>query len=388
MAAPVCTIDATGLHVPAYADVLAYFQDAFRGIFGADVYLGNDSQDGQWLAILAAAHHDTNMATAAAYNARSPATAQGVGLSSVVKINGIARDIPTNSTVDLVVVGQAGTTILDGRASDGASQWALPASVVIPPGGSITVTASAVTEGAVAASAGTITTITTPTLGWQTVNNPAAAEPGAPVETDAALRVRQGQSVALPSRTVLEGISGAVVAVPGVARWRGYENDTASTDANGIPAHSIAYVVEAGDAQAIAEAISAKKTPGTGTYGTTTQSVVDVYGIPHAIKFSRPTDVPISMVITVEALAGYSSAVGVAIKAALAAYVNALGIGAAIYLTRLYVPANLTGADALTFEISALTIARDGGALAASNIMLDWDEAASCDVADIALTVT
>ena len=165
--------------------------------------------------------------------------------------------------MDLLLVGQAGTAITNGIAKDvNGVKWALPASVTIPPAGQITVTATCQTIGAVSAPAGSITQIGTPTLGWQTVNNPSDAVEGAPLETDAALRQRQAVSTALPSLTVLDGIIGAVACLPGVTRWAVYENDTDATDANGIPKHSISLVVEGGDATAIANAIAGKKTPG------------------------------------------------------------------------------------------------------------------------------
>ena len=84
-------VSATGISVPTYAQVLAYFTTQFQGIYGADVYLGNDSQDGQWLGVIAAAVNDTNNAAVAVYNSFSPATAQGASLSSNVKLNGLTH---------------------------------------------------------------------------------------------------------------------------------------------------------------------------------------------------------------------------------------------------------------------------------------------------------
>jgi hypothetical protein len=43
-----------------------------------------------------------------------------------------------------------------------------------------------------------------------------------------------------------------VAAVLGVTRLAAYENDTNSTDGNGIPAHALSLVVDGGDALAIA----------------------------------------------------------------------------------------------------------------------------------------
>ena len=63
MASPTApTIDEKGISAPSFAEILAYLQEAYRGIFGADVYLGNDSQDGQFIGIVATAINDSNAA--------------------------------------------------------------------------------------------------------------------------------------------------------------------------------------------------------------------------------------------------------------------------------------------------------------------------------------
>lgn len=178
-------IDAAGIRAPSYGEVLQYFKEQYRGIYGADTYLEADSQDGQLLALFALAIHEANTAAINVYNAFSPATAANAALSSNVKINGLARGVATRSAVDLRIVGQGGVTIVDGVATDAnRGRWQLPSSVTIPPGGEITVTALSQTLGAVTAPAGSINQIGTPTLGWQSVTNPAAATPGAPVESD------------------------------------------------------------------------------------------------------------------------------------------------------------------------------------------------------------
>lgn len=384
------TISATGVTAPTFAQILAFLQTQFQAIYGADVYLGNDSQDGQFLGVLAQAISDSNAALIAAYNAFSPATAQGNSLSSVVKINGIARAVPTNSQVDVLIVGQAGAVITNGVVQDtNGNKWNLPASVVIPLAGQITVTTTAQVAGAVTAAANTVTKIVTPAFGWQTVNNPLAATAGAPVETDAALRVRQGTSVALPSQTVLEALVGTVANLPGVTRYAAYENDTNATDANGVPPHSLALVVENGTAQAIAQAISNKKSPGAGTFGTTSQTVTDVFGIPHTINFFRPTTVNITATVSIKALTGYTTAVGVSIQNAVSAFINGLAIGKSVLTTRLYVPANLSGTgDGLTFEVLSVLISGTGGAVGAADVVIGFNQVAACAPAAITLAVS
>ncbi|WP_236209002.1 baseplate J/gp47 family protein [Pseudomonas tohonis] len=391
MASPTApTISATGISAPTYAEVLAYLQQQYRSIFGADVYLESDSQDGQFLAIVAAAINDANAATIAAYNAQSPLTAQGAGLSKNVKINGIARAVATNSSADLVLIGQAGATITNGAARDvNSNLWQLPASVTIPPAGEITVTATCSVVGDIDAAAGEINQIATPTQGWQSVTNPAPAVAGAPVESDAALRVRQATSVALPSRTVLEGTVGAVASLDGVTRYRAFENDTDATDSNGIPAHSISLIVEGGDSQEIAQAIAGKKTPGTGTYGTTSQVVTDIYGVTRTIRFYRPTVDTVHVQIAMKALAGYNTQIGQAIQQAVADFVNSLAIGGTIYLFRLAVPANLGGdSRSLTYDIDSILVGINATPPTAADVVLPFNHVAQCDPADVVLTVT
>lgn len=385
-------ISATGISAPAFSDVLAYVIAKYQGIYGTDIYLGNDSQDYQFLSAgIATPINDLNAAIIAAYNAYSPATAQGANLSSVVKINGLTRNVPTNSTVDQVIVGVAGTVITNGVTQDtNSNKWNLPASVTIPPSGTITVTATCQTTGAIQAGVGTVNQIATPTLGWQSVTNASAAAAGAPVETDSQLKVRQGTSTALPSRTVLEGTVGAVWAIPGVTRVTPYENDTSTTDANGIPGNKIYLVVEGGDSTAIAQAIAAKKTPGTGTFGTTTITVTDAYGIPHAINFYRPTYDAITCAIALKALSGYTSAIGAAIQNAVAAYVNSVAIGGAPggtveWDSALSAAKSVSGSN--TFRITSLTLSGPGGA-GTPDVPLAFNHAGQMLVPSSSVTIT
>jgi uncharacterized phage protein gp47/JayE len=374
-------VDQSGFHYPDYPTVLTYLQGEYRTIYGADTYLEADSQDGQWVAILALAMFDSMQVAAAVYNSFSPLTAQKDALSRNVKINGIRRRVATYSTVDVVIIGQAGTTIVDGQVEDTLGQkWNLPASVVVPVGGSITVTATAAAVGAISASANTVTKIATPTLGWQTVNNPLAATEGVAVESDAELRRRQAASTAIPSLSVLDGTNGAVSSVVGVTRFRGYENDSNSTDTNGIPAHNIAIVAEGGDSQAIGNAIATKKTPGTGTYGTTSVTTYDAYGLPNTINFFRPTPATIGVEVTVKALTGYTTGFATLIAAAIAGQINSLEIGDDVLITKLYVPANLPGTAAgATYDITQIRIKKNAGAFGTSNIVLAFNEVAECD---------
>ncbi|EII7863935.1 baseplate J/gp47 family protein [Salmonella enterica] len=385
------TVTAQGISAPDYQTILNTLTSYFRQIYGSDAYLEPDSKDGQMVALWALSVHDANNTAIAVYNSFSPTTAQTAALSSNVKINGIMRKIATNSTADLLLTGTAGTTITNGSARDkNGIIWNFPASVTIGVDGTVLVTAICSNSGAVAALAGTITTINTPTRGWTSVTNPAAATVGAPAETDAELRIRQGQSVAIPSITPFEGVDGAIANIAGVTRHKLYENDTGKTDGNGLPPHSISAIVDGGDVTEIARTIRGNKGQGVRTWGKTSVTVPDKYGNPHIISFSRPTDVPVYGKITLTVFAGYTSQIGVQIQQAVADYINRLMIGDQVLLSRIYSPANLgvvSGGNARYYDIQELLIGKSPEAVAAANINIAYDESASCKPENIIITV-
>lgn len=384
-----CTLSAAGISRPAYSDILETLQYQFKSIYGDDAYIEPDSQDGQLLAVFAKAVDDVNAQTVNVYNSFSPATAQEGALSNVVKINGINRQVATKSSVLLRITGTVGSILVGAVASDGASRWLIPDGTVIPGAGFIDVTAEAESVGAVGALTGTITTIETPTLGWQAVTNLSAAAPGAAVEKDAALRKRQALSTGRPTRTVLEGIVGAVADLDGVTQLRAYENDANAVDANGLPPHSIALVVQGGVAAEIAQAILLRKGPGCYTQGTTSLVVYDSSGNPNTIRFYIPTSKRVIASVTIKGLTGYNSTIGDALKAKVAAYVSALGIGKKVDIGKLYLPAQLFGgAGSETFELDILQIAFFGNALGTADLAIAFNELASLAVSDIALAVT
>lgn len=386
------TVTAQGISAPDYQTIVDKLSEYFRQIYGNDTYIDPDSKDGQMLAIYALGIHDANNTSIAVYNSFSPASGIGRALSSNVKINGITRKLATNSTADVVIEGDVGVQITSGSVRDtNGVIWNLPASVIIPQSQSITVTAICSIPGPVVALAGTINRIATPTRGWRTVNNPAAATPGESGENDAQLRQRQTRSTALPSQTTMEGVDGALLNIAGVTRLRSYENDTETTDSNGLPAHSMCCIVDGGDATEIATVIAGKKDVGTTTFGTTTINLVGRYGEPKHIRFSRPTVVDIFVDITLTTYPGYTTSTADRIKAEVAKYINSLRIGDPVLLSRVYSPANLgvmSGGESRFYDITSLEIGKSASTTASANIAILFDEAAHCDVANIKVTAS
>lgn len=387
---PVFNVTENGIQAPSYAEILEYFQEKAKSIFGQDVNLDADTQDGQLLAIFAMAISDVNAQAIAAYNQFNPNTAVGVGLDSAVKTNGIERQTATNSTVDLVLIGQAGTVINNGVATDDSSNnWLLPSQVVIPVSGEITVTATAEDVGAIEAPPNTITQIGTPTRGWQSVNNPTQAVVGVAVETDSQLRDRQAKSTELPSVSLWEGIIASLLNLDGVTRVSGVKNDEDAPSPEGVPGHTIAMIVDGGEVDEIGKTIFLKKGEGVGTYGTTETTYIDTYGFPNVIKFSRPTIVNVYVTLTITPSSTYLSTAADEIKARIADYINSLAIGEDVNIARVLASAVKdceTGMDD-RFEVSAIVMGESSGGQTASSVPIEWNEAASCDLENVTVNL-
>lgn len=327
-----------GLTIPTYDDILQDLLSGFLSIYGSNQYVGTDSAIYQFLSIIAIKMSDTLKALQFAYNQSSPATAIGTGLDRLVKLNGLARLPFGFSTAQETITGTPLTVITNGVVQDvNGNQWSLPSSVTIPAGGSIVVTVTCTTPGAVTAEPGEISIIATPVSGWASATNAAAAIQGTPVETDSQMRARQAISVALPSKTALAGTVAAIAAITGVTRYNVLENPTGSVDVYGNPPHSITAVVEGGTDLQVATAIYDNRSIGCYTNGAVSVSVTDPNtGYVMVMRFDRPTYVPIFLAVQVKNLAGLTSSTVTAIQTALIDYLNSLQIGEEVSLSALY----------------------------------------------------
>ncbi|EGT5649332.1 baseplate J/gp47 family protein [Clostridium botulinum] len=370
-------IDKTGLHMPTYIDVRDRLVEDARLIFGQDIYLGEDSQDYQWIATVSEKIYDAFQISQSVYNNRAPNTAIGTGLDSIVKINGIKRKAKDYSKCPVIISGVKNTTIKNGIVTDkGNIKWNLPYTVTIPESGQIEVMAVCQIPGPIVANPGDITEIYNPTFGWNGVYNEVNAELGAYVEEDPKLRKRQSQSTAQASSSILEGTRGAVAQVNKVRRSKVYENDTNQINELGLPEHSITVVVEGGKDEEIANAIFIHKGPGCFTNGDITIKVTDEKREVTPIRFFRPTYIDIDVTINIKPLNGYTTDTTESIKKNLQTYLNSMEIGANLSLSSLWGAALQAMPNLMDpmFSITGITAARVGEEQKAEDIELKFNE--------------
>lgn len=176
-------------------------------------------------------------------------------------------------------------------------------------------------------------------------------EPG---ESDASVRKRMNAAIAAKGIFTFDALSAALRQIPGVSHFLIRANDEESA-VDGVPAHTLAILVQGGNANRIAEAIWQKKPPGVGTDGTLTRTVTDEKGQEHTVKFSRPGMLTVHYRITLKTYDGFDlSVVQPAIRAALMDLMNnKFEIGQELIVPQLYgLLYQAAGDYAATFAIS------------------------------------
>ena len=335
-------LDDNGLHMPTYQERLDDLIEKYKAIFGEDVYLDPDSMDYQMLSLFAKHLNDMSAVLVDVYNARNPNYATGVSLDTLVALNGLMRLGATQSSCELCLRGTPEATLsadaqnpLEAIDTSGYV-WAIPTSVTFDENGDATAIAYCETYGAIAAGIGTINQIYILVSDWDSVTNIVEATPGRAVESDADLRVRRSQSMAITALSSESALRAGLVNIDGVKSVNLVCNDTGST-VNGIPAHSFCAVVDGGDAMEIGQVIWQKKAPGVGTYGDHGVSIIDPFNNTNLISFSRPTLESVTVTVEITVFATIEGTLLTeTIPNAIADYINSLEVGQNLLVTQLY----------------------------------------------------
>lgn len=325
-------VSTTGLTLQTLSEIVTELETGFKTIYGVDINLDANSPDGQMINLFAQAKMDILDLINSVYLSFSPSEAVGAVLDQRCAINGIIRNGATYTTVYIAMIlnrvvnliGLDNGVVTPFTVTDPAGNpFYLVTGATGVSGGTTGATGTnyflfrAANAGAVEVAANTLTTIGTPTLGVTAVNNPlGAVSAGADEETDVALRYRRSLSVANPSSGYLDGLIGALLAIPNVKYATVHENVTNVTDAFNIPAHSIFPIVDyvvggtgatgataatgvTGAQTAIANAIYTHRNAGCGMTGSITESITQVNGYDIDMKYSYARYTPLYIALTV-----------------------------------------------------------------------------------------
>lgn len=243
-------------------------------IYGADANIDQNSPDGQWINNFALAKQDILELLVQIYNSKDPDQAIGIDLDAVCQLCGIVRQGGTytqvyvliNTNTPLNLSGQDTSSPYTVQDSNG-NQYQLIASASLSSGDN-TLLFQAVNVGAVQCLANTVTIPVTVVSGVVGVNNPSAAvQVGVDQETDAQLRQRRQKSTAIPAQGAVPGLIAGLNTLSELVEAIVHENTSGTTNADGVPGHSIWVITDGGDNTEIANMIYQYRSIGCGMYG-------------------------------------------------------------------------------------------------------------------------
>ncbi|MGV2811708.1 baseplate J/gp47 family protein [Enterobacter cancerogenus] len=295
------SVTTTGYVADRLDDIFSGLVTKFKGIYGDDILTDPDDPDGQMIGIFAQMRADVENVIELVYQANDPDNATGAWLEQKVAFAGLTRRGSSYSVnEDVRLSGTAGAEIPSGSiVRDGSGvQWVLQANAKLDSNGSALSDFRSSEPGQFSVDAGVTLDIVTVISGWSGAVTTQASTPGENEETDPELLTRFYKSRSRPSSNCVDSTLADIAGITGVTDAIALENRTDDTDNNGVPAHSVNYIVEGGSNNEIAQAIY-DNWPGTGLKGDITVDVTRRSGKTVAMSFDRPKYIDIAAVVKV-----------------------------------------------------------------------------------------
>lgn len=308
-------ITATGIQTASQAELVTNFTAAYESIYGADINLDQDSPDGQMMMIFIQEILDLADLVVQIFNGMDPDNAIGAVLDYRVAINGIQRQAGTFTVTNITIVvtqalnlpGLDQTTDPVYTVSDNAgNKWELIDSQTISAPGTHVYAFQSAVAGAVFTIPNTITVPVTIVLGVASINNPTAYTTlGINEETDAALKIRRSKSVSLSSQGYLAGLIAALDNITGMVSAFVYENNSSTTNGDGVPSHSIWVIISGTVLDAdVAQAIYTKRNAGCGMFGDVHYTITQVDGSSFVVSWDVVVEEPVFIKFTATSING------------------------------------------------------------------------------------
>lgn len=297
-----------GIIVPDTDEVKTDVENEYLSVFGSDLDLSASTPQGRLIEMETLARQQAVGLCALVANQVNIDYATGQYLDGIGAFYGISRRGATRTRVLATVTGVQDTLIPAGSIAEttAGDRFYLENDTTIPAAGTITTYFLAEELGEIPCSTNSLTVIVSQIIGWESVDNGAAAEIGQEIESDAEYKKRIKNS-RYNGNSLIQSIQAALNQIDNVKSSFVYDNGTGSTityDGISIPAHSILIIVDGGTDQDIAEAILKKKSSGSGYTAITDQDVTvnvsdGAYGVVYPVTFNRPEQLAFDIEIDV-----------------------------------------------------------------------------------------
>lgn len=360
-------ISASGFYAPTLQEVIDDYGEKILANVDSGLDLSPDGIMGKIVATFAQRIWTGYQTLATIYQSVNPQEATGDLLRQRCAISGTLAEVPSYSTVPALLTLTANSTVLAGAvaavASEPSNRWVLVDDVTSTDAGNYAGLFRSSSPGhfeciAGASGAGTLTVISTPQIGWTSVQASADATPGRTGDNDQTLRVRRITELAGEGGGKLAGILADVLkSDANVTDARAFENTTLATDALGTPAKSFRIVIFEADApassDAVAQAIWNARPAGIPSVGAQSGNAVDRQGVVHVVNFDRAQALPVFVACTTTPASLTTDQTNL-VKQAIVNFVSNLGLGQDL-IARRFAACPLEPTDAI-FESDGVTV--------------------------------
>lgn len=285
----------------------------FKGIYGQDINIEQNSPDGQWLNILAQEKKDILDLFTQFYNNLDPDRVIGIPQQILYKLNGLIIQAYTYSYVYVNITVTEPVTLqgLDDNieSADGTgytvrdtngNRWILANTANLESAGTYLLNFRAGDLGSITSLPNTITVMETILKGISSVNNPSNNYiTGNTGESSAQFRRRRNQAMAVPSQGFDESTQSQMLNLPNVTQCKVYDNRSDEV-VNGIPAHGIWVIVEGGTPADIGRVIYNNLPPGIPMKGLQSVWVPKLNGDIVQVLYDLPKATPLYVRATIK----------------------------------------------------------------------------------------
>lgn len=292
----------TGYTPTSLADWISRFETLFRRVYGSDIDLSAKSADGQLVGILAQMFADQDEQVSTGFSMLDPNQASGKWVDQFVSYLNLRRKSAQTTQLTIVRIFGTRDTIIRPPyyvSTTAGVQFQLNSTVAIGDNGYVDTSFSSSTQGQYSVLAGDTLNPVTIISGVTSVTNMQTSSGGSGEELDADVIDRAITSYGVAGTNTVDGIVATIRQMDDVIACNGYENYTASYDANGQPASSQWIIVDGGTPSKIAEAIMTRKGVGCRQVGNQSYGWTDASGTERIAKWDQPTYVEPFITITV-----------------------------------------------------------------------------------------
>lgn len=404
-------LDDSGFTVKTLDEILSSIQAVELAQISPSLDVQSTSIVGVMNGIMAQAIYELWQLALALYNGMDPDQATGDELTSLALLTGTQRLAATKTLVTAQVnvngsFDQAAGAMFASIANSPADIFTNVAEVHNTSSGSDTLDAvfEAVSAGATACNTSSLTVISTPISGWNSITNADAGVTGSEIQTDVQLRIARTSELSASGSATANAIKADILeqlvppnTVSTTTACTVLNNETDTEDANGVAPHTIEVIALATDATsaddtALAKLIFADKAAGIATQGTSYKTFTDDYGVSQTIYYTRPTPIDIYVDITVTidtSVTGYGD--GTDVAQALVDYaMGTTGVngayqpGATVYAYHTSAAAfNVTG----VVDVTAFTIGLTTSPGSSVNVPIAVREVGSLETGNITVVV-